>query len=54
VELESLYTWKIQQRGELATVGRAGENRGGWGRCSPLNRIRPAMEGWTISEVGLL
>jgi hypothetical protein len=54
VELESLHTQKIQQRGELSTLGRGGENRGGWWQCSPLNRIRLAMEGWTIGQVGLL
>jgi hypothetical protein len=54
VELESLHTRKIRQQGELATVGRSGENRGGWRRCSPLNRIRLAMEGWTIGQLGLL
>jgi hypothetical protein len=26
-------------------VGHGGENRGGWWWCSPLNRIRSAMEG---------
>jgi hypothetical protein len=54
VELESLHTQKIRQRAELAMVGRGGKNKGGWWRCSPLNRIRPAMEGWTIGQVGLL
>jgi hypothetical protein len=54
VELESLHTRKIQQQGGLATVGRGGENRGGWWRCSPFNRIRSVMEGWTIGQVGLL
>jgi hypothetical protein len=52
VELESLHTRKIRQRGELTTVGRDGENRGGWWWCSPLNRIQTTMggEGWTIGQ----